>query len=328
MWAECGHQSRTDKTGVVPTANLQRSKHAGAEHKTRGELLGRLTACGVGYIHGYRISSPTLRSMIAREIYPNAPVVLVAIEIRCVASEPLTPRARADIKKLVAKDLPILRNTQSMTIVGQFDSAEPPQFQTEQFAKLFNRQQTIAASIKDDAVILETTSYRHFEPFRDLAIRVMEARNRVAPVDGFERIGLRYIDEIRAPHETATPDWSQWIDPRLVGMNDVAQDLGFEVQASQGAIGMKVREDQHLMLRFGPQEGVAIEPNGELRRPVPVDNRYFLCDIDSFWQRQDETPEFDAQRVRKICDDLHSPVRTVFESVVTERLRKEVFRNG
>lgn len=263
-----------------------------------------------------------------REIYPNAPVALVAIEIRCVASEPLSPKARSEIKKRVAKDLPILRNTQAMSIVGQFDSAEPPQFRTEQFAKLFNRQQTIAASIKDDAIVLETTSYRHFEPLRDLAVSVMEARNRVAPVDGFERIGLRYIDEIRVPHETDIPDWSKWIDPRLVGMNDVARDLGFEVQASQGVLGMKVREDQHLMLRFGPQDGVAVDVNGELRRPVPVDSKYFLCDIDSFWQSQGETPEFDAQRVLKICDDLHLPVRKVFESIVSEKLREEVFRNG
>ena len=40
-----------------------------------------------------------------------------------------------------------------------------------------------------------------------------------------------------------------------------------------------------------------------------------------------EVPEFDAEVILRQADALHEPVRGVFESVITDRLREEVLRN-
>ena len=265
---------------------------------------------------------------IGREVYPNAPVVFVALEIRHPSADPLSAGERTAIKRSLAKHLPVLRMAQQMVIAGQIGSVEPPQVQQEVFPKLFNRAQTIGASLRNDSIVLETTSYRHFEQFRDLAALVIGERHRIAPIDGIERVGLRYIDEIRVPYEAEKPDWSEWVDPRLIGSEEVARELGYVSKDSQGLLAMEVAPQQNLVLRFGPREGFAVDPNGDLRRPATSPGKFFLCDIDSFWMPDGETPEFSADSVVAICNDLHSPIRHVFESVITERLRDEVLRNG
>lgn len=45
-------------------------------------------------------------------------------------------------------------------------------------------------------------------------------------------------------------------------------------------------------------------------------------------QAADEVPEFDVELILRQADTLHEPVRGVFESVITDRLREEVLRNG
>jgi hypothetical protein len=48
--------------------------------------------------------------------------------------------------------------------------------------------------------------------------------------------------------------------------------------------------------------------------------------FDSFWEADQEVPEFDPERILAIADELHRPARALFDSVVTEKLREEVFR--
>src|SRR5262249_606330 len=51
-------------------------------------------------------------------------------------------------------------------------------------------------------------------------------------------------------------------------------------------------------------------------------------DIDSFWTAQGETPEFEAQMLLSLCDELHAPVRDLFENLITPRLREKVLRGA
>lgn len=51
-------------------------------------------------------------------------------------------------------------------------------------------------------------------------------------------------------------------------------------------------------------------------------------DIDSFWAPSDGFPEFDIEMLLAMCDDLHAPVRSLFERLITDRLRKEVLRHA
>ena len=70
-----------------------------------------------------------------------------------------------------------------------------------------------------------------------------------------------------------------------------------------------------------------MDPAGDLKRSTPAPGPYFLLDIDSFWTPSDDVPVFDEDKIVSVCDDLHSPVRDMFEGLITERLRQEVLRS-
>ena len=78
------------------------------------------------------------------------------------------------------------------------------------------------------------------------------------------------------------------------------------------------------MLRYGPRTGYAVEPRGQLRRATTPTGAFFLLDFDSFWETPDAAPEFETEELLAKCDDLHAPVRKLFEGLITPRLRKEV----
>jgi uncharacterized protein (TIGR04255 family) len=69
--------------------------------------------------------------------------------------------------------------------------------------------------------------------------------------------------------------------------------------------------------------------NAPLKRRSPPSNSgpYFLVDIDSFWAAGDAVPEFSVNRALEMIDQLHGPVRELFEAAITERLRTEVLRS-
>jgi uncharacterized protein (TIGR04255 family) len=50
-------------------------------------------------------------------------------------------------------------------------------------------------------------------------------------------------------------------------------------------------------------------------------------DIDSFWTPEGPIPEYDRDMLVSTCDQLHMPVRRLFESMITDRLREEVLRS-
>jgi hypothetical protein len=50
-----------------------------------------------------------MSEMTSREVYPNAPVVLVALELRHPIADALSRAAQTKAKRLLARELPLLR---------------------------------------------------------------------------------------------------------------------------------------------------------------------------------------------------------------------------
>jgi len=84
------------------------------------------------------------------------------------------------------------------------------------------------------------------------------------------------------------------------------------------------RADSGPALR--PRDGYAVDPGGELKRSAPVPGAFFLLDIDSYWTPSEGIPEFDVGQLLTTSEDLHAPVRRLFESLITDELREEVLR--
>ena len=179
------------------------------------------------------------------------------------------------------------------------------------------------------SVSLETKAYSTWSD--DFAIRlkaILEAVvEHIAPALQM-RLGLRYIDEIRIPDTVPVNEtWADWVDGSLLGPAPMGSRLGLLAAEWQGLVRFDAGPGRSIVLRYGPREGYAVDPGGDLKRPTADSGPFFLLDIDSFWTPTGEIPEFDSGRILAVVDELHAPVSQLFESLITERLRSEVLRN-
>ncbi len=132
-----------------------------------------------------------------REVYPNAPLEFVAAEVRF----PYTPRLRQEDQiQLVADQLndlvPIFRpeQVQTFTLTTEGSHAE-----SDILFRLLDKTSTTSVAFQATRIVIETTNYPQFEQFSELVKRSLTALASVHKIAGVERVGLRYIDEIRVP---------------------------------------------------------------------------------------------------------------------------------
>lgn len=278
-----------------------------------------------GFCFGFCFGS--LTTVRQREVYLNAPIVLVAVEIRHTLCEPIDASAMSKIGAALSDVLPLRGEVQSVTLA--FQPGGLPVQQQGTFPRWSSRDKRTALTIRSDALVVETSNYRQYENLRGLVELALAARIPSTHAVGIERIGLRYIDEIRVPTDNgdSTTTWSQWVDQSLVGPVVAPEDaLGLRLSEHQGVAVFLGEQDQTLVLRYGPREGYAIASTSELRRSMPAPGPFFLLDIDSFWQPLEVSPTLERDTVLNKIDELHVPVREMFETLITDRLRNEVLR--
>ncbi|MCU6479894.1 TIGR04255 family protein [Arthrobacter sp. A2-55] len=264
--------------------------------------------------------------MKEREVYPNAPLVSVSFELRHPQTETLNGRQRALIKERLAGLLPVMRSQQAITQMVEIGPAGAvPHAQSEEYPKYFDRKMTIAASLLQGAIIVETTQYPGWEVLSEILLAVCEARHESSPIDGVERIGLRYIDEIRI-FGVDDPNWSEYLIPSLLGPQ-VQASPDLPLNQWQGASVYGPSAGRSLVVRHATGDGYAIDPSGELRHKTPAyPGKFFMLDLDSFWVPEVEVPVFSMDLLREYGEALHAPVREMFENCITEKLREEVLR--
>lgn len=285
-------------------------------------------AFSVGCRSGFRLGS--ILSVREREVYPNAPIVLMAIEVRHPLCEPLERKQVTQLSARVRDLLPLPGDMTEVSMVVQAGpNSQPFQEQVStSFPRWTSRDKRTALAIRSDSLVIETTEYGSFGRVRKLLEVALAARVDIASPAGVERIGLRYIDEIRVPAENGggAPAWQEWVVPTLLGPAHVGSDLDLVPAASEGLVVFSSESNRALVLRYGAQNDYVVQSTPALRRPLPHPGPLFKLDIDSFWQSGAEVPEFDPGFILGQADTLHEPVRGVFESLITDRLRREVLR--
>jgi len=156
------------------------------------------------------------------EVYPNAPLALVAVEVRF----PEAPSERA---------LPMPLQRSFRDLLGEDWVIESHKIQQVEFAigpgapggqtvqqtvvpRFTLRDRTLAVALTDSSLTVETTNYRHYLEFRTVLRRVFAAAAELLQPDGVARVGMRYIDEIRVAGIEAdrSADWREWLDPSLL----------------------------------------------------------------------------------------------------------------
>lgn len=269
-----------------------------------------------------------MSGMASREIYPNAPVALVVVELRHPAAPPCSPDQEAQLKQLVAKEFPLAQPLPSFTLRVGLGPNPGPQIAppaVEKPPRFTNRERTAAVTFRQEAVVVETTKHEGFHRLVQLVGLAVSARQRGAPVDGIERVGLRYIDEIRVPGDEEI-DWSQWIHPSLLGAAPVAAPLGLKMVQHQAVQTFEIDANRGMNFQYGPRQGQAVQTGPLVRPEVSATSPFFLMDIDSFWMASGQVPEFDPDAIVATCEEVHDPVNAFFENLITERLRADVLR--
>ena len=262
--------------------------------------------------------------------FPNPPLVLTVLEVRYPEiAGGLGDDARRDLKKSLRDRLPLMESQSEEQFAMSIGTPVPPSVQRRTFPRFTTRDRTTALLVKQDALVLETTAYGGWEEhFRPLIREVISGLEEVSRPDGVLRVGIRYIDEIRVPSiESAPGDWRGYIDEHL----QAAADPNFIPASLQPSVWQEIVQYQTtvgstLAIRYGPQEGYAVDPQGSTRRKDPSGpGLFFLLDSDSFWLSEEEVPEFATDWILRRCDLLHEPAREFFDIAVTDKLRNEVF---
>ena len=270
--------------------------------------------------------------MNEREIYPNAPIVLVVIEIRHSLCDSLDGRQINRLTTHLLDRLPISDEVQDVTINLQpsRDSKTAPTQNVAVSPMWSSRDRRTTLTIRRDRLVIETTKYGSYERVRQLLNSVLSEISSIRKPTGVKRIGLRYIDEIRVPSQDGetSPKWEQWVDPALLGPTKIPSDLSLSITRNEGLTVLSNGENKTLALRYGVQDDYVIPSTPQLRRPLPPPGPLFKLDIDSFWLAGSVIPDFVPDCILDISDQLHDPVHGVFEILISERLREEVLRRA
>lgn len=261
--------------------------------------------------------------------YPNAPLAVVALEVRYPEEpEGVSRRAQSLIRSALKAELPLVENVTHDQVEVALGAPIPPSVQRRTFPRFVTRDRMTALAVSDAAMVLETTHYDGYSRFRPLVESVVNAVAAAAHPEGVLRVGLRYIDEIRIPSIVKLPgDWDGFIDSHLLAAVDSEfLPVALTLRIWQGLVQYSSGPESTLTLRYGPRDGYAIDPRGPTRRKdPPPPGPFFLLDSDSSWVPGDDVPEFNPEQILEICDRLHAPVRALFRAAVTDKLRDEVF---
>ncbi len=246
------------------------------------------------------------------------------MEIRHPATDFPTESSSGELKRLLADDLPIERQAQDVAWV--MDAGGSPTPTAERFVRYVNRDSTLAAAMKTQAIVIETTDYSNFEMLLDVVMRVVDARAQVSSIVGVKRIGLRYVVEVRVPVGVdGRIEWADWIAEPLLGPERIAPTGLTLTEWQAAAVYQEAQPGKSMIVRYGPGLGQALDPNYHLRQTMPVQpGPFFLLDIDSFWTPVGSIPEYNRNAVRTTFQDLYEPARTLFQEMLSGRRKDDL----
>jgi uncharacterized protein (TIGR04255 family) len=243
--------------------------------------------------------------------------MLVAFELRFTTIPGLESSRWEDVYEQIRESFPIVGPPPRVALQLGPGRAE----QTVQGVRLLDRERSRSVVLYDESVIVETSAYVRFEELLELIETVLSALHRAASIPAVQRVGLRYIDEITVPE--TSHDWSRYIDESL--LCPLGKFAEFSPGAYSGTLELRAGEQRTVTLNYGVFNEPVVNPDGALRIPKSPEGAYFLIDLDSFWSAPlAEFPEFQIQQVLQKCEQLHDPIRQIFEQSITDDLRSHM----
>lgn len=263
-----------------------------------------------------------------RERYGNAPLALVVAEVR-LGYEPLlkTEETLDKFASAIRSKFPALGREQ--TLRAQFGISEKIEQLTlpQVRGTTLNSKATVALNPNTLTLQMDGAAYTTYSAsFGPLLAFALSSLEELIPEAQIERIGLRYIDEVRPPE---TPDdaraWSRWINPGLLAIMDARPD--WKPIGVQTGTTFAVSETETLTFNSGLFRGVTVvDPSLPFARKGDSPDWLFVLDVDSAWTPTVFT-RLASSGAAELVDRLHEPASDVFEWAITDEAR-EFFRKG
>ncbi len=262
-----------------------------------------------------------------REVFPSAPLEFVAGEVKF----PFAPQLSKDeafesLGVALRQGFPLPeRENRPQGIAVSPEGVK--QVDAHVVWRFRNRKRTASISITPTSLTLETTDYQEYEQFRVALSQGLQAIAALKAVVGVERVGLRYIDELRIPHPVNSPtDWKGYVSDALLSPLSVVD--GFSPVTLEGVVRLATGPQRGLILRYASLQGPGVVGVGPLkRRSQPTGGPFFALDIDSYWSGEgEEVPDFAPEQVLEMFDTLHEPVGVLFLRMITDAFKTEVAR--
>ncbi len=257
-----------------------------------------------------------------------APLAFVAAEVRVSYAPALVADDTVAVLAAELAALPVPRREQRQSLVLGTTPGPP-----EVAVRLMSRDAMTSLTITATTLTLETTSYPGVEAFSALFGQCMRAvARRVAP-SAVERVGLRYVNELRVAEPiTSIEQWRPYVcaellDP-LLGSGAALRAAGVEgavASALQTTVAFELPTQRAITGRFVPLVGPPVIASDPLLRPeVPAAGPYFVVDLDAYWPSAPARGEpFAPEDLLDTVTALHAPIEATFLWATTEQFRRE-----
>jgi uncharacterized protein (TIGR04255 family) len=259
-----------------------------------------------------------------REVFPNAPLALVAAEIRFTDAARLRQQETKDEVTIALEERfpfaePLQRGEVTLNLGP---GGAQPQIQERLGVVLKNASSTETLTLMSESLTYETTAYSHFDELLDAVRAACDALVAAKVRPAVQRVGLRYIDEVRVPETVGdVREWGKWINGRLIGQLEVGPE-GYPATTMQGVTTYDLGEGKGLNFRCAAlNQGPIVAPQF-LKRPPIQSGPFFVLDFDGF---HDFTGgEAIALSSEVVCESLsavHVPCGTAFQRSITDEAR-------
>jgi uncharacterized protein (TIGR04255 family) len=155
-----------------------------------------------------------------------------------------------------------------------------------------------------DFVGIETAKYGQYEHLRERFEEVLPVVMRLG-VNWRDRVGLRYVNQIRHTEGRTPAGWRELLNPMFLGMVG-GDELGADV----------IHAVQEIRLR--EPDGVLLIRHGLVGQEASNGEPFYLLDLDYF----DETPQLlDLDQLIPQLWRYHNTIHNLFEMTLTDRMR-------
>lgn len=268
-----------------------------------------------------------------REVFRKSPLALVAAEVRFTDSARLRRQDTLDTVAIALEGrFPFVRHVQQsgfQIVVGSPGAPVSASTPTTMATVLTGETNTESLSLTSTSLTYETTDYSEFQVLLDAVQNACRALLDAGVRPALQRVGLRYIDEVRVPERISDArQWADWIDHRLIEHFGVGP-AGHPVRMAQGVTTYDLGEGKGLNCSYAAlNQGAVVAPE-ILRRPrAAIDGPFFVLDFDGFQEfPNDVAVPLDPETVLMSLAAVHSPAGEAFQNSITDKARR-LFRGS